>query len=520
MLVLVAANYTFFLIRLLNRELITARYNIIYLYLSIQAMKKIVLLTAGILSFLLSKTQPLNGNWEGVLDANGTELTVVFHITSDSTGKTIGTFDSPKQMAYGLKCSKVLLTGDSVRIEMRSFGATYTGLLGTDKKNITGNWSQGGMTLPLDLQKTGDVAVVQEMKRPQTPKPPFTYFSEDVTYTNADGSITFGATFTRPSLWADKVKEMKYPVVILITGSGQQDRDETLFEHKPFAVIADHLAKQGIATLRVDDREKGKTTGRFMSSTTLDFAKDVEAGVEYLKTRKDIDIRNIGLIGHSEGGMIAPMVASKRKDIKFIVLLAGPGVPIIDLMEQQSVDVALASGADKAEIEKFRPLYKNIMQIAINENDSATAAKKMIEVFTAWQNKTDSITVRNTTGVTDKASLDRFARSIIEEVKQTWYNYFIRFRPENYLSNVRCAVLALNGDKDVQVAAAPNLEAIRRILTQKMVKTFKIQSLPGLNHLFQRCNTCTPQEYAQLEETFSPEALQIISNWIREVVAK
>lgn len=483
-------------------------------------MKKIILLTTAAFSFLFTTAQSITGNWQGILNANGTELTVVFHIAADSTGKLVGTFDSPKQMAYGLKCSKVLLTADSVLIEMKAFGAKYNGLLSTDKKSITGNWWQGGMTLPLNLQKTGDVAVVQEMKRPQTPKPPFHYFSEDVSYNNADGSITFGATFTKPSLWADKVKEMKYPVVILITGSGQQDRDETLFEHKPFAVIADHLAKQGIATLRVDDREKGKTTGRFMTSTTLDFAKDVEAGIEYLKTRKDIDVKNIGLIGHSEGGMIAPMVASKRKDVKFIVLLAGPGVPIIDLMEQQTIDVALSTGADKAALEKFRPLYKDIMLLAINENDSATAAQKIMDVFTAWQNKTDSITVKNTTGVTDEASLDKFAGGIIQEVKQPWFNYFIRFKPENYLKNVRCAVLALNGEKDIQVAAAPNLEAIRRIMTEKMVKTFTVQSLPGLNHLFQHCNTCTTQEYAQLEETFSPEALHIISKWIKEVVAK
>jgi len=483
-------------------------------------MKKLFSISAALISFSLLQAQPIIGNWEGALDANGTELTVVFHITKDSTGKPVGSFDSPKQMAYGLKCSRISLAGDSVFIEMKAFGAKYSGLLGADKKTLTGNWWQGGMTLPLKLVKTGDVAVVTEMKRPQTPKPPFAYHTEEVSYSNADNSVQFGGTFTRPSLWADKVKEMKYPVALLITGSGQQDRDETLFEHKPFAVIADHLAKQGIATLRVDDREKGKTTGRFMTSTTLDFAKDVEAGIEYLKTRKDIDIRNIGLIGHSEGGMIAPMVASKRKDVKFIVLLAGPGVPIIDLMEQQTIEIALSTGVDTAAMEKFRPLYKNIMRLAINENDPATAAKKITDVFTVWQNKTDSATVKITTGVTDSTSLYQFAASIIKQVQQPWYSYFIRFNPKNYLSNVRCAVLALNGDKDVQVAAAPNLEAIRSIMTQKMVRTFKVQSLPGLNHLFQHCKTCTPQEYAQLEETFSPEALQLISNWIKEVIVK
>lgn len=483
-------------------------------------MKKLLIITAAVLLFSMLKAQPITGNWEGALDANGTELTVVFHIAKDSTGKLTGSFDSPRQMAYGLKCSRISLAGDSVFIEMKAFGAKYSGLLGTDKKTMTGNWWQGGMTLPLELVKTGDVAVVPEMKRPQTPRPPFAYHTEEVSYSNADNSVQFGGTFTRPSLWADKVKEMKYPVAILITGSGQQDRDETIFEHKPFAVIADHLAKQGIATLRVDDREKGKTTGRFMISTTLDFAKDVEAGIDYIKTRKDVDLKNIGLIGHSEGGMIAPMVASKRKEVKFIVLLAGPGVPIVELMEQQTTDVAISAGIAKGEMEKFRQVYKPIMLTALNEKDTAIAAKKIIGLFTAWQNNTDSVTVKNTTGVTDQESLTAFARGVVKQVKQPWFNYFLPFKPADHLSKVRCAVLALNGEKDLQVAAAPNLEAIRKIMAENMVRTFKVQQLPGLNHLFQRCKTCTMEEYAQLEETFAPEALNIISSWIKEVVAK
>jgi pimeloyl-ACP methyl ester carboxylesterase len=519
MVSLVVANYTFFLITaFVYTTTICGSYA--YLCLSILFMKKLVTVTVSLFSFLIAASQSVTGNWEGVMDANGTELTIVFHIAKDSTGKLSGTFDSPKQMAYGLKCSNISVTADSVLVEMKAFGAKYKGQMGADKKTLTGNWSQGGMSLPLNLTKTSELVILQETKRPQTPKPPFSYSTEDVTYTNADKSISFGGTFTRPSLWADKVKNMKYPVAILITGSGQQDRDETLFEHKPFAVIADHLAKQGIATLRVDDREKGVTTGRFRQATTLDFAKDVEAGIDYIKTRGDVDLKNIGLIGHSEGGMIAPMVAAKRKDVKFIVLLAGPGVPVIELMEQQTIDISLSNGVSKAEIEKFRPLYKPLMMAALNESDSAVAAEKIINTFVSWQKNTDSATVKNTTGVTDKASLNEFAANIIAEVKQPWFNYFIRFRPADYLNNVHCAVLALNGEKDIQVAAAPNLEAIRKIMTEKMVRTFKVQALPGLNHLFQHCNSCTGQEYAQLEETFSPEALSIISSWIKGVVAK
>lgn len=479
-------------------------------------MKKLFVLTATVVSFLISRSQSITGNWEGALQVQGTELPAIFHIFQDSTGKLTATFDSPKQMAYGLPCSKISITGDSVFIEMKGFSAQYAGLLQADNKTLTGNWSQGGMSLPLDFKKTSDVATKKEIKRPQTPKPPYHYFSEDVIYHNADRSIQFGATFTFPKNPVLK----KYPAVILITGSGQQDRDETIFEHKPFAVIADYLTNQGIAVLRVDDRGKGKTTGDVKNATSADFAKDVEAGIDYLRSRPEVDITNLGLIGHSEGGMIAPMVASKRKDIKFIVLLAGPGVPIIDLMEQQSMDVLASNGVSKNDIDQFRPLYKNVMTAAINENDSATAAKNIISLFTYWQSKTGPATVKNTTGVTNEKSRDDFAAAIVSEIKEPWFNYFIKFKPANYLSKLHCAVLALNGEKDIQVAAAPNLEAIRKIMAEKMVKTFTVQALPGLNHLFQHCKTCTVAEYGETEETFSPQALQIIGNWIKEVTVK
>jgi pimeloyl-ACP methyl ester carboxylesterase len=200
--------------------------------------------------------------------------------------------------------------------------------------------------MPLAMKKTSDVVTTKEIKRPQTPKPPFPYKSEDVEYDNADRSIHFGATFTvpLPDPNVNYFRAPVYPTVLLITGSGKQDRDETIFDHKSFAVIADYLTRQGIAVLRVDDRDIGKTTGNFNTATSADFAKDVEAGLNYLKTRQDVDTGNIGLLGHSEGGMIAPMVASKRNDVKFIVLLAGPGVKISELMEQQSVDMAATSG--------------------------------------------------------------------------------------------------------------------------------------------------------------------------------
>ena len=477
-------------------------------------MKKTLTLFIASLNFLHVNSQSITGNWEGSLTIQGTELPIVFHIKKDSAGKLTATFDSPKQQAYNLACSDAIATGDSLVLLMKMINGKYEGLLSADGKSLYGQWFQGSMSLPLDMKKTSDAAAAKEIKRPQTPVPPFNYIAEEVSYSNADKSVQFGGTFTYPMNKPAK----KYPCILLITGSGMQDRDETLFGHKPFAVIADYLTKQGIAVLRVDDRGAGKTTGNFSKSTTEDFEKDVETGIDYLKGRMDVDISNIGMAGHSEGGMIAPMVAAKRKDIKFIVLLAAPGIKITKLMEQQDFDVSAAAGVPKNDLELYRPVYRNLVAAITNENDIATASKKASDIFTDWQNKTAVNTVKKTTGVTDEKSRSEFITGFVTQMKQPWFNYFMKFNPADYLKKVHCAVLALNGEKDVQVAAGPNLAAINKILSENKATHFKTQSLPGLNHLFQHCKSCTVAEYGEIEETFSPEALQIIAAWIKKII--
>ena len=472
-------------------------------------MKKLTLFIAACILFFNARSQSIVGNWEGTLNIQGTELPIVFHIKKDSSNNLTATFDSPKQNAYNLPCSDVIAKEDSLVLIMKMLNGKYEGLLSADKKTATGKWFQGGNSLPLDIKKISDVVTAKEFKRPQTPKPPFSYQIEDVSYFNADKSIQFGATFTYPSTTAGK----KYPTVILLTGSGQQDRDETIFEHKSFAVIADYLTRQGIAVLRVDDRDKGKTTGDFSKATSADFALDAAAGINYLKRRRETDTLNLGIIGHSEGGMIAPMVAAQRKDIKFIVLLAGPAIPIINLMEQQSVDVAASTGVNAFDLELYRPLYKNMAMAIIKENDTAIATKNATDVFNYWQNKNTPAVVKNTTGVTDEKSKAAFIAIFVKQLQQPWFKYFMQFNPEDYLSKVRCAVLAINGEKDIQVAANANLAAIK-----KAIPTASIKSMPGLNHLFQHCVKCSVDEYAELEETFSPEVLQIMGDWIKGVV--
>jgi pimeloyl-ACP methyl ester carboxylesterase len=478
------------------------------------------LLLSFTLSILSATTfsQNIVGNWEGALQIQGNELPIVFHISKDSTGMYKATFDSPKQKSFNNACSEVILKEDSVVLMIAAIKGKYACLLSKDKTQMIGTWYQGSNSLPLNLSKTSSTATIKKINRPQTPMPPFPYKSEDVEYDNANKSIHFGATFTvpLPEPNTDNIKAPVYTTVLLITGSGQQDRDENIFDHKSFAVIADYLTRQGIAVLRVDDRGKGKTTGNFMTSTSADFALDVEAGINYLKTRKDVDTFNIGLVGHSEGGMIAPIVASRRKDIGFIVLLAGPGIKISELMEQQSVDVATTSGMLKKYVEKYRLLYRQLVGTIINETDSVKAFNRSVEVFNEWQKNKSIFLVGRTTGVTDEKSKTSFLKGMVRQLSSPWFSYFMKFDPADYITRVSCPVLALNGEKDIQVAAKPNLAGIKAALQKNNNSHVITMEMPGLNHLFQHCKKCSVDVYGDLEETFDMVTLKIIGNWIKK----
>jgi len=474
--------------------------------------------TVLIISFFshLSFSQHIAGNWEGNLEVQGIKIPIVFHISKDSSGKFTAAFDSPKQNAYNLACSEVIIKSDSVILMMQLIKGRYSGKTDENKKKMTGTWMQGGAVFPLNMIKTSETVKIIEMNRPQTPNPPYPYKSEDVAYDNADKSIHYGATFTvpLPDTNVNYFRAPVYPAVLLITGSGRQDRDETIFNHKPFAVIADYLTRRGIAVLRVDDRDIGKTTGDFSKSTTADFSNDVEAGINYLKSRNDVDSNNIGLIGHSEGGMIAPMVAAKRTDVKFIVLLAGPGVKISELMEQQSVDVASASGIPNRKLKKYRILYRQLVSTIINEHDSTKAFTNAVAVFNDWQKDKSNNTVKVTTGVSDEETKRTFIRGFISQLSSPWINYFMKFNPAGYLEKVNCPVLALNGEKDIQVSAKQNLAAIKNALEKNNNKNYKTMEMAGLNHLFQHCKKCSVEEYNELEESFDVTTLRLIADWI------
>lgn len=347
---------------------------------------------------------------------------------------------------------------------------------------------------------------IAQNKKPQEPKEPFAYEIEEVIFiNNKANNIKLAGTLTIP-------KNIKNPpVAILISGSGAQNRNEELFGHKPFLVLADYLTNHGIAVLRYDDRGTAESEGDFESATSFDFATDVEAGIEYLKSRKEFKKSKIGLIGHSEGGLIAPIVTSKNNDIAFNILLAGTGVIGRDVIESQAWEMAEKSGASQAVLEFNKSLTDKLYDVIITENDLSKVEAEAKKSLIAFREEL----------IKEKSPFSIYVSDeLINQVsgigKSKWMCTFIKTNPQDYLSKVTCPVLALNGSKDLQVLPKLNLNGIESALKIANNKDVTIKELDGLNHLFQTAETGLMNEYGTIEETFSPTALKIIKDWILE----
>jgi alpha/beta superfamily hydrolase len=476
-------------------------------------MHKLFFINLFVFVSSFSFSQNISGNWIGNINVNGNQIPIVFHFYKDSLGKMNCKWDSPSQNAKNLPCSDIAVTADSITVGLKIISGFYNGKF-IMPDSIAGMWHQGNGQLPLNLSKS-DETNFQPPKRPQTPKPPFNYLSGDVVYSNADNSMQYGATFTKPNSTINK----KYPTVLLITGSGKQDRDENIFDHKPFAVIADYLTKSGIAVLRVDDRGMGQTTGNFDTSSSEDFANDVETGIQYLLARKDVDIKNIGLIGHSEGGMIAPMVAAKNKNISFIVLLAGTGVSGSVINDYQNIQPMKNAGISDAAIQKFLELHHELVNAAASNENTDEYKKDVSKMYYDWKKNQSPETLQILINGTDEQAISTFQEKY-GLFHSKWWKFFLFHDPAKDIAKLSIPVLALNGSKDVQVDAKINLPAIESALKKSKSKNYKTMELPGLNHLFQHCKKCTIDEYGELEETFAPEALKIMGDWIESVVKK
>ena len=444
------------------------------------------------------KTQELRGSWAGALKVQGIELRLVMNISFNNADSMIVTFDSPDQGAMDLPTSKVTLRNDSIFVSSKKIGGKFTGKINAGQTSIPGTWKQSGLSFPLTLERQDKMV---KMNRPQEPKPPFAYRSEEVAFKNIGGGFDLAGTLTIPE------KEGRYPVAILITGSGPQDRDEALSGHKPFFVLADYLTRQGIAVLRYDDRGVAKSGGIFKTATSFDFATDAESAIDFLKKRPEIDTLKIGLIGHSEGGIIAPIVASHRADVAFIILMAGPGLTGEQILLLQSELISKAEKVDQKSIKANEKLSKDMYTVLKKNKDDAKAEQKLRALFA-------EIDKKNARDTSYHKLTDPETSIQIKTVTSPWFRCFLTLNPEDYLSQVKCPLLAINGSLDLQVPPKENLQAIEKALIFGGNSRYTIEELPGLNHLFQNATTGSPTEYAKIEETISPSALVIIGNWI------
>ncbi len=414
----------------------------------------------------------LEGSWLGTLKVSSTiSLRVVFYIRAKPDGSFSGTFVSLDQSLTPRTLDRIGLQNGRVMIDVNAIGGRYEGILNAEGSTIGGKWTQRGGVWDLPLRR-----------RPQEPKRPYPYLDEEVTYSNVKDGVTLAGTLTLPPAGGP------FPAVILITGSGPEDRDESLFGHRPFLVLADYLTRRGIVVLRVDDRGVGGSQGDTSQATSEDFARDVLAGAEYLKTRREIDPKWIGLIGHSDGGAIAPLAAIDSNDVAFIVLMAAPGVAGDLLLEGQLAALMKADGADQAAIDAALQEQRRIMGLVKSETDPNRAR--------------------------DRLRALGYPEAQVQSWTSKWFYFFITHDPQETLHQVRCPVLALNGTLDLQVVAQVNLPAIEQALREGGNPDFTVKELPGLNHLFQTAQTGRIDEYARIDETLSPVALEIMAAWI------
>ena len=427
-------------------------------------MKALRTLTSLALAMLTFTANAQEGSWNGELDVMGTKLPLVFNFSPNGC-----TMDSPSQNAKGIPAEKTVSDDGTIKVKVGMIGATFEGKMADGE--IKGTFTQNGFPLPLTL-KAGKLAV----KRPQTPVPPFPYKEESVSFTNA--GYTFNGTLTLPENYTKQT-----PVVLMVTGSGQQNRDEELFEHKPFAVIADALARQGIASLRYDDLGWGDKSVNFANFTTDDFRQDAAAALPLLRKR----FNKVGILGHSEGGTIAMMLAAEGK-VDFIVSLAGMAISGKETLVMQNHQAMSSIGLPKDIVDSYCATISNILNEIANGK------------------KTSEITID---GVPD--NLKPILKKSLEQANSPYIRHFLTIDVSKQLSKIKCPVLALNGTKDTQVDCAANTTLLEKGLINSK---HTIKKIEGVNHLFQHCTTGNVVEYQQIEETIASEVLEIIYSWI------
>ncbi len=448
-----------------------------------------------------AKQDPVIGYWEGSLVVpGGTKLRLGLHVAKLEGGGYSAKLDSPDQGAFGLGVDQFTFESGKVAFEMKTLGARFEGTMAEDQQSIVGKFRQSGLTMDLTLKKMEKPTTSQ---RPQEPKPPYPYIVEDVQFRNERADILLAGTVTVPR------GAGPFPGIVLVSGSGPQDRDESLLGHKPFLVLADHLTRRGIAVLRFDDRGVGKSEGNFATATSEDFVTDAIAGVEFLRTRPGVNPDLVGIAGHSEGGLVAPIAAVRSPNVAFIVLLAGTGIVGEEILYRQAELISRAEGATDEEIANGRRAQERIFEI-VKMDVTPKERERRLQALASDLVTSLSERQREALGGNEEA----YVQGQIRMVGSPWFRYFLTYDPAPTLRKVRVPVLAINGELDLQVPAKVNLQAIERALKEGGNRNYEVHELKGLNHLFQTAKTGSPTEYATIQETMSPTAMDLIADWV------
>ncbi|MDR0537376.1 MAG: alpha/beta hydrolase [Tannerellaceae bacterium] len=462
-------------------------------------MKKATFILLILLAPLAVAAQDIAGTWLGTLTIPNTSLRIVFNIISTDTTLS-ATMDSPDQNAKGIPVTTITFENLTLKLTVAPLGIEYQGTMNADG-NISGTFKQSGLAIPLTLSKTTPTPISNTFSRPQEPRRPLPYKEEEVTIHNNKANLSLAGTLTLPA------REGPHPALILISGSGAQNRDEEIYEHKPFMIIADHLTRNGIAVLRYDDRGTAGSTGNFSNATTLDLSSDAEAALNYLQTRSDIVSEKIGILGHSEGAIIAPMIAARNTNVVHLILLAPPAIPGNQLLLCQYEAISRASGTDDELIQWNLTESRKAFDIILQPISVKTMRKQVSKHIkqNMKHNPFASLVSKEARNLLIQYELDRLLNP--------WTIYFLRYDPAPVLSKVQCPILAIIGNKDLQVPSDANTPALYQAIKNNPEATIK--ELPNLNHLLQECQTGLPSEYASIQQTISPNVLNEITNWIK-----
>lgn len=453
------------------------------------------------------RNNDLSGIWVGKMLINeNVKLTMAFEIEENQDQSISAVMHSLDQSAFNITVDEIKLEGKELKMVIKSLSSVFSGKV-ESADSISGGITQGkNSPWQLCLNKV-DKLPVAKPNRPQEPKKPYSYYVENITYENETAGVTIAGTFTRPAL------EGQYPVVILISGSGPNERDAAIFGHKVFLVWSDILTRAGIAVLRVDDRGVSESTGKFQTADNMDLADDVIAGVQYLKTRKDIDANKIGLIGHSLGADIAPIAAVNSKDVSFVVLMAGAAIPLNENIYEQCKAAFPHMGVSEYGIELNHRINVAGFEIVRTETNDSVARIKIAEKIASFNSEVEKLNEKDAEILGLSAPLDpRFFYQWLKPSKK----FDLFFNPYDYLNKLKCPVLALNGDKDVQVLPH-NLELIEKALKEAGNENYTIKLCENKNHMFQTCQTGSVEEYAEIEETVAPEVMDYVIEWIKSL---